>query len=130
MFKFSIDTGPTTGRPDWRILLFMCLFGLGMTAGGYQWLSSGKIEIRAGQSSRRQTASQPPGDVEGRIDSADWLYYPLCVSWVGLAAAIVVLPIIAFFTQQHFYARLATFCCVALLLLACVTVGAALWSGP
>ena len=47
MFRFSIDIGPTTGRPDWRILLFMFLFGLGMTAGGYQWLSSGKIEIRA-----------------------------------------------------------------------------------
>jgi hypothetical protein len=114
------------------------IFGLAMTAGDVRWLTSGQIEIRAGESRSRQVA-QPaykntmpqsePGAVAGRITPQSWLYYPLCTAWVSLGTAMIVLPLLAFFRGQQLYARLAAYCCAALLLLTAVTVGAALWSG-
>ena len=128
MFSFSVT--PATGRPDWRFLLFVFVFGLAMTAGGVHWLTSGQIEIRSGASRSRQVMPQSePGAVAGRITSANLLYYPLCTSWVGLGTAMIVLPLLAFFSRREIFARLAAYCCAALLLLAAVTVGAALWSG-
>lgn len=127
MFKFSVT--PATGRPDWRFLPVVFIFGLAVTVGGVHWLTSGQIEIRAAKSRSRALLPQTePGAVAGRITSQSWLYYPLCTAWVGLGTAMIVLPLLAFFRGQ-FYARLAAYCCAALLLLAAVTVGAALWSG-
>jgi hypothetical protein len=135
MFRFSVTT--PTGRPDWRFLPVVFIFGLAVTAGGVHWLTSGQIEIRAGKS-RSRAVAQPayentapqsePGAVAGRITSSNLLYYPLCTAWVSLGTAMIVLPLLAFFRGQ-FYARLAAYCCAALLLLTAVTVGAALWSG-
>ena len=128
MFKFSVTT--TTGRPDWRFLPFVFIFGLAVTAGGVYWLKSGQIEIRSGKSRSRQVSPQSePGAVAGRITSQNLLYYPLCTAWVSLGTAMIVLPLLAFFRGRELYARLAAYCCAALLLLTAVTVGAALWSG-
>jgi hypothetical protein len=127
MFSFSVT--PATGRPDWRFLPIVFIFGLAVTAGGVHWLTSGQIEIRSGGSRSRAVSPQSePGAVAGRITPQNWLYYPLCTSWVGLGTAMIVLPLLAFFRGQ-LYARLAAYCCAALLLLTAVTVGAALWSG-
>jgi hypothetical protein len=135
-FRFSVT--PATGRPDWRFLLFVFVFGLATTGGGVHWLTSGQIEIRSAKSRSRQVA-QPadkntapqsePGAVAGRITSQNLLYYPLCAACVGLGTAMIVLPLLAFFRGQELYARLAAYSCAALLLLTAVTVGAALWSG-
>ena len=128
MFSFSVT--PATGRPDWRFLLFVFVFGLAMTAGGVYWLKSGQIEIRAAKSRSRALLPQSePGVVAGRITSHNLLYYPLCTSWVGLGTAMIVLPLLAFFSRREIFARLAAYCCAALLLLTAVTVGAALWPG-
>jgi hypothetical protein len=128
MFKFSVT--PATGRPDWRFLPIVFIFGLAVTAGGVYWLKSGQIEIRSGESRSRAAMPQSePGAVAGRITPQSLLYYPLCTFWVGLGTAMIVLPLLAFFRGQQLYARLAAYCCAALLLLTAVTVGAALWTG-
>jgi hypothetical protein len=127
MFSFSVT--PSTGRPDWRFLPVVFIFGLAVTAGGAHWLTSGQIEIRAAKSRSRALLPQTePRAVAGRITPQNLLYYPLCTAWVGLGTAMIVLPLLAIFRGQ-FYARLAAYCCAALLLLTAVTVGAALWSG-
>jgi len=118
------------GRPDKRFLVAAMLFGIVATAVGIHWLSAGEILIRNGPSHARsipvQSATEP---VAGRIQKADLLYYPVCVTWTAVGTSAITFSLLAFFTARVFYAKLAAYSFAALLPLAFATVAAAIWLG-
>ena len=83
----------------------------------------------SGRSGVRPPAPRPDAPVAGRIASDNLLFYPLCVSWIGLGVAMVALSALCTFGSRVLYFILSAFSCLALLLLAFGTVGAAIWLG-
>jgi len=73
---------------------------------------------------------QSDGPVAGTIGPKSALYYPLCVTWVGLGVSMVILSILSFLTSNELCLRLSAYSCLAFLLLAFGTLGASLWLGP
>ena len=110
-----------SGPPDKRFLIGVMIFGVVMTAADARWLSRGSIVIREGRGN---------GPVAGTIHGKSVLYYPLCIAWGALGVSMVALSVLAFFSSKEIFLRLSAYSCVALLLMAVVTVAAALWSGP
>src|SRR4051794_19665017 len=119
------------GRPDKRFLVAAMLLGIVATAVGIHWLAAGEIVIRDGPSHSRSVPVQSaPQPVAGRIQKADLLYYPVCVTWIAVGISAITFSLLAFFTPRVLYAKLAAYSFAALLPLAFATVAAAIWLGP
>jgi len=141
--SFSFEPPPRASRADKRwVILAVFVFGIVGVCAGFHWLSTGEIVIRQGEShsgrasysGRRaavpRPASRPDAPVAGSIASGNVLFYPLCVLWIGLGVSMVALSALCAFSSKVLYFILAAFSCLALLLLAFGTVGAAIWLGP
>jgi hypothetical protein len=133
--SFSVET-PKSNPAGRRLALIAALiFGVLAAGAGGTWLSSGSIVIRGGEvhsgSARNLHPAASPTDapVAGVIRNNNLLFYPLCLSWLGLGVTMVALALLSLFTSSLVYPRLSAWSCLALLLLAFGTVGAAIWSG-
>jgi hypothetical protein len=117
-------------------LLVVFVFGIAGVCVGLNWLSSGNIVIRQGQSrigaggASPRPAPQSNAPVAGSIGVDSGLYYPLCLSWIGLGIAMVALGVISCFSSNELYSKLAAYSCLVFFLLVGATVTAALCSGP
>jgi hypothetical protein len=126
-----------TNKPGKGFLIAVLVFGLAGTAAGVRWLAKGEIVIREGRSRTgvggRGTPSATPqggGRVAGHIRSDHALYYPLCVTWVGLGVSMITFAALSFFSSNGLYPRLAAYSLAAVLPLGFGTLAAALWAGP
>jgi hypothetical protein len=130
--RWTVSTPQPRGK-GWLIVVLV--FGIVATAASFRWLATGSIEIeqtaRAGSGAKPPpTAPQATGRPAGRITRDQLLFYPVCVTWIGLGLSMMTLSCIAFATSHEIFLRLSAYSCLAILLLAFATVGAALWSGP
>ena len=68
---------------------------------------------------RRRRPPVPPDDapVAGTIGPGHALYYPLCVTWVGLGASMAGLAALSFFTGRTPFLKLTAYSCLAFFLL-------------
>ena len=66
----------------------------------------------------------------GTIGPGHALYYPLCVTWVGLGASMAGLAALSFFTGRTPFLKLTAYSCLAFFLVGFGTVGVALLSDP
>jgi|GEM_PF-6556942 len=135
--SFSFEPAPRASRSDklWLIIAVF-VFGILGASAGVHWLSTGNIVIRQGESysGRRagvpRPAPRPDAPVAGSIASDNVLYYPLCVTWIGLGVSMVALSALSVFSTNVLYRILSACSCLAFLLLAFGTVAAAIWLGP
>jgi hypothetical protein len=134
--QFSVETpkpNPAAGR---LMLIVALVFGVLGTGAGVNWLRTGSIEIRGGQvrSGPARSLRTPPAasdaPVAGAIRSSHLLFYPLCLTWMGLGLSMIALSTWSIFSSTVLYHRLSAYSCLVFFLLAFGTVAAALWSGP
>lgn len=141
--SFSFEPAPRASRADKRwVILAVFVFGILGACAGFHWLSTGEIVIRQGESysgrassnGRRaavpRPASRPDAPVAGSIGAGNVFFYPLCALWIGLGVSMVTLSALCAFSSKVLYFILSALACLALLLLAFGTAGAAIWLGP
>ena len=135
--SFSFEPAPRASRSDKRwLIIVVFVFGILGASAGFHWLSTGNIVIRQGESYSGRRAGVPrpaprqDAPVAGSIGADNVLYYPLCVTWIGLGVSMVALSALSVFSSQVLYLKLSALSCLALLLLAFGTVAAAIWLGP
>jgi len=135
--RVSFEPAPKASRADKRwVILAVFVFGILGVCAGFHWLSTGQIVIRQGESysGRRaavpRPAPRPDAPVAGSIASGNVLFYPLCVTWIGLGVSMVALSALCALNSIVLHFRLLACSCLAFLLLAFGTVAAAIWLGP
>src|SRR5688572_24892882 len=101
-------------QPDKLFLIGVLAFGLAGSAAAARWLSTGEIVI--GEATTRVGARAPGpaprgGPVTGRIERSDLLFYPLCLTWLGLGISMTALSVLAFFTSKVLFLRLSAYSC-------------------
>ena len=85
-------------------LIVAAVLGLFALSANCYFLATGELELRL-RSRETQGSTEPA--LNGRLDTNDLAFYPLCITWVVLSLAVLAASAGAAFTDLEIYGKVA-----------------------